>query len=172
MALRDTDRARSLRIAAGMAAVLSCLSAATATAADKAEDPHAAVRLYWEKALTKCDGFYLRTEAWSDPDGKLPDPQYKAFEYQKLGFKLAGKRVTAEDRQDGVDWRGTATVDWKVWRFRDPKHPWSDWYNSGALSQEVEVIRKHGTVLFKPDEATSFIPLSDVTQSQACPPAE
>lgn len=168
MSLRQTSR---IGCALAVAALALAATSGVGRAASGEQDPRGQVRDYWAKALTKCAGDYYRYAPYGDEAPAGSASQLKVFEYQGVGFQLDAKRVSKDDRAEGIDWRGVARVTWKVWRFRDPKHlEWSDWYNAGDLRREVEVMRKNGVVLVKPEDGTGFTAVGDVAElHQACP---
>ncbi len=156
---------------AAVAAILAFAGAAAPARAAAEENPGTQIREYWKKALTKCFTDYYRFEPWSETDQPDGLGRYKSFEYQGVGFKLIGGRVSKDDKADGIDWRGTARVTFTQWRFRDPKHiNWSDWYAAGDLFRDVEVMRKNGVVMFKPaEDGTAFVTLDAVPDGRPCP---
>jgi hypothetical protein len=154
-----------------VAVILAFGGAVASVHAASEENPGVQIREYWKKALTKCFTDYYRFEPWSETEPPDGQGRFKAFEYQGVGFKLIGGRVSADDKAAGIDWRGTARVTFTVWRYRDPKHiVWSDWFNAGDLFRDVEVMRKNGVVMFKPaEDGAKFVTLADVPDSHPCP---
>lgn len=91
---------------------------------------------FWATQITKCgDSYYRRRE--------IKDNGSEYFELKEPIVKVAPSQITEADRLNGLEWRGTTSLQLKVSREWDPtSHRWTPWANGGLEAGDLSYPMK------------------------------
>lgn len=98
---------------------------------------------YWYSVLTRCGAAYY-----------VKDPSLDmVYQFNDVSIETTPSQLTDASRQNGVEWRGFATVRSKTSRIRVGDHEWDSWRDGANLPNGVVTVeRVKGIWLFEGKE--------------------
>jgi hypothetical protein len=122
----------------GSCAIPAKTQQSAAVAEDKAEDPQTLVKAtaFVGQSFADCGGSHLtHLRRYKNDDGYI-------LEYKNISFVTKPNKVTAADRLNGIDWKGSVKLVAEA--YREKGHEWADVADANSTFTTFNVERRNG----------------------------